>query len=350
MKLAILALTANGARLGARLGKQLPGAELHVLAKFADRAPGCRPFSGDLGGLLSRLWAEVDGLVCIMASGIVVRSIAPLLEGKEKDPAVVVLDEAGQFAISLLSGHLGGANDLARRVAGLCGARPVITTASDVNGLLAWDEAARRAGLGLEPLAHVKHLNSLLLQGETIALVDRRGHIAPWYAATPGVTSVATFAAAGKAGAAGRVFVTHRLVPQLEQQPDLLVLRPRDLVVGIGCNRGTSAEEIEEAVCGELKRAFLSFASVALLASIEEKRDEAGLLAFATKFTLPLAFHPAAALNAVQAPSAPSPHALAAVGAVGVCEPAALLSASGGSLLVTKKKCGNVTVAVAEKI
>lgn len=349
MNLAIVAITPGGARLGARLQSGLPNAELFVLEKYAGQTPQAHPFAGPPGALLADLWNEADALICLMATGIVVRSVAPLLQGKEKDPAVVVVDEAGRFAVSLLSGHLGGANELAGRVAALSGGTAVVTTATDVNGLLAWDEAARRAGLGVEPIGHIKTLNSLLLQGGEIVLVDRRRHLAPWYEEVPGVRCAANFAEANRCGAAGRVFVTHRLIPQLEQQPDLLVLRPRDLVIGIGCNRGTSAEEIESVVREELKRVFLAFASIAVLASIEEKRDEAGLLAFAERYGLPLEFHPAAALNALPTPSPPSAHALAAVGAIGVCEPAALLSAAGGTLLMSKKKSGNVTVAVAEK-
>jgi cobalt-precorrin 5A hydrolase len=263
---------------------------------------------------------------------------------------VVVLDEAGQFVISLLAGHLGGANRLAVELATACDGTPVITTATDVNGLTAWDEAARQAGLRVEPVAHIKNLNSLLLEGGRIALVDRRGRVAPFFANTPGIEVHATFAAALQSGATGQVFVTHRLLPDLDRRPNLLALRPPDLVVGIGCNRGTSADEIEAVVTGELGRAFLAFASIQRLASIEDKDDEAGLLEFAARHALPLDFYPASALNAVPAPSPASRHALDAVGARGVCEPAAILAAAGGPLLITKKKSGNVTIAVAEKV
>jgi cobalt-precorrin 5A hydrolase len=263
---------------------------------------------------------------------------------------VVVLDEAGQFAVSLLAGHLGGANRLALELATASGGTPVITTATDVNGLTAWDEVARQAGMRVEPLAHIKNLNSLLLEGGRIALVDRRGRVAPFFANTPGVEVHTTFAAALQSGASGLVFVTHRHITDLDRRPNLLALRPSDLVVGIGCNRGTGADEIEAAVVGELGRAFLAFASIGRLTSIRDKADEPGLLEFAARHALPLDFYSAAELNSVFAPSPDSPHALAAVGARGVCEPAAILAAAGGPLLITKKKCGNVTVAVAEKV
>lgn len=350
MRLAIIAITRNGARLGGRLHASLPQADLFVLGRFAEAAgPSATPFSGDFKELVARLWPHYEKFAFIMATGIVVRVVTPLLAGKERDPAVVVLDEAGRFAVSLLAGHLGGANRLAIDLATVIGGTPVITTATDVNGLVAWDEAARQSGLRVEPVAHIKNLNSLLLEGERIALVDRRGRVAPFFANTPGIEVHATFAAALQSGAAGLVFVTHRLLPDLERRPNLLALRPPDLVVGIGCNRGTDADEIEAVVNSELQRAFLSFASVGRLASVEEKADEAGLREFAARHALPLEFFPADQLNGVAAPSPESAHVLAAIGARGVCEPAAMLAAAGGPLLITKKKCGNVTVAVAEK-
>jgi len=349
MNLAIVAITPGGADLARDLAESLPHAEVFLPERFR-RDDARRYFAAPVAEVLPGLFAEADALVCIMATGIVVRVLAPHLRDKTVDPAVVVLDEAGSFAISLLSGHLGGANELARKVAGICGGQAVVTTATDVNGLPAWDEVARQEGLGVEPATNIRTLNSLLLRGESIALVDRQGRVASRYADVPGVSSAATFAAALQADVAGRVFVTHRLIPDLERQRDLLVLRPRDLVVGIGCNRGTGADEIGGAVEAVLGKAFLSPMSIGCLASIEAKRSEEGLIAYAHSRKLPTEFHPAAALNAVPVVSAPSAHALQAVGATGVCEPAALLSAAGGRLLVRKQKCGNVTVAVAEKI
>lgn len=351
MKLAIIAITRNGARLGTRLQAARPGAQLFVLERFAAEAgAAATPFRGDLGELVAGLWRESQGFAFIMAAGIVVRMVAPHLEGKERDPAVVVLDEAGRFAIPLLAGHLGGANRLAVELAAAVGGTPVVTTATDVNGLTAWDEAARLAGLRVEPVAHIKNLNSLLLEGGRIALVDRRGRVAPLFTSVPGTEVHASFASALESGAAGMVFVTHRIVPDLDRRPNLLLLRPPDLVVGIGCNRGTPADEIEAAVFGTMGRAGLAFASVGRLASVREKSDEPGLREFAARHALPLDGYSVDELNAVAASSPASPHALAALGARGVCEPAAILAAGGGPLLVTKQKCGNVTVAVAERV
>ena len=346
MTLAICAITAGGAALARRLGTLLPEAEVWLPEKLRADDHGHYSAAG-MAELLPQLFARGYSLICIMATGIVVRSLAPQLRSKALDPAVVVLDEAGHFVISLLAGHLGGANALTHQVAALLGATPVITTATDVNGLCAWDEAARRANLAVEPLERIRTLNSLLLQGERITLVDHERLIAEQFATTPGVELAANFSAASHAGAAGRVFVTERLIPELATQKDLLLLRPRRLVLGIGCNRHTSKEEITQAVEHILNRAWLARLAIGRIATIVEKGDEAGLLAFAAESGLPLITYSRDQLNHVRCPSPPSAYALAAVGAFGVCEPAALLAAGGGPLLIPKQKCGQVTVAVA---
>jgi cobalt-precorrin 5A hydrolase len=346
MTLAICAITTGGATLARRLATLLPEAEVWLPERLhADDQ--CHYSPVGMATLLPQLFQRGQGLICIMATGIVVRSLAPQLQSKASDPPVIVLDEGGQFVISLLAGHLGGANALTRQVAALLGATPVITTATDVNNLCAWDEAARLANLTIEPLERIRTLNSLLLQGEKIALVDHERLIAAQFATTPGVELTANFSAASTASAAGRVFVTERLIPGLAAQKDLLLLRPRRLVLGIGCNRHTSKDEIAQAVESVLKRAWLARLAIGRIATIVEKGDEAGLLAFAAESGLPLITYSREELNRVPCPSPPSAPALAAVGAFGVCEPAALLAAGGGPLLIPKQKCGQVTIAVA---
>lgn len=348
MTLAIIAITPGGAELARRLHQQVIDAELWLPDKFR-QVDDARYFEEKLAELLPRLFLRVDGLICVMATGIVVRLLGPHLRGKERDAAVVVCDEKGEFAISLISGHLGGANELAAEVAELLGGQAVITTATDVNQLPAFDEVARRNNMAVEPLERIKLLNSLLLEQKKILLVDTEGAVADVYQDVPGVTRAKNFLAALQQQSDGLVFVSNRYLPQLITQHNLLALRPRNLVVGIGCNRGTSAMEIETVIHETLHNAFLAFPSVGAIASIDAKQDEAGLLQFAEKYCLSCQFFSAAELNTIDAPSPPSAVVQQAVGANGVCEPAALKVAVGGRLLVTKKKSGNVTVAVAER-
>ena len=349
MRISIIAITRNGARLGTRLRDGFAGSELLVLRKYTGQAgKGATPFDQELRQLVRDLWPDTDGFVFIMATGIVVRLIACNLEGKVLDPAVVVMDDAGKFAISLLSGHLGGANELACRCAFLTGSREVITTATDANGLPSFDMLAKEEGWVIDDITRVKSLNAHLLDDEEIAVVDPTGRVRLFFHGTGKLAFYDTFMDAFKSNAKGYLFITNRHLPPQTQSEELLLLRPTNLVLGIGCNRGTSVEEVEEVVSGSLKRVFLSVKSVKCIATASAKRDEKGLLAFAAKFGIPVEFYDNSELNGVAVPSPPSPHAMEAIGATGVAEPAALLASGGGRLLLKKIKSGNVTLAIAE--
>ncbi len=349
MKTAIIAITRNGAQLGAKLREGFASAELYVMQKYSGQAgKGAKTFTSELKELVRELWAEYEGFIFIMATGIVVRVIAPLLDSKEKDPAVVVMDDAGRFAISFLSGHLGGANELACRCAFVTGAREVITTATDIHCLPSFDMLAKEEGWVIDDISRVRTLNALLLDGEQIAVVDPTDHVRPYFHGKGKLSFHDTFVEALQSPARGYLFVTNRHLPAQVQSERLLVLRPRNLVLGIGCNSGTDAEEIEGVVLAQLKRLFLSIRSVVCIATAIAKREEPGLLAFARKFDLPVTLYESDALNGVQTPSPPSPHSMEAIGAVGVAEPAAILASGGGSLLLKKVKSGNITLAIAE--
>lgn len=350
MRIAVLAITRNGAQLGKKLRENLAGAELHVSSRYAGQAGKERVIfePAELKEQLARLWHDVDGFVMIMAAGIVVRMIAPLLESKQSDPAVVIMDDAGRFAISLLSGHLGGANELAERCAFITGARPVITTATDVNDLPSFDMLAKEQGWAIEDISRVKTLNRLLLDNEEIAVVDPGGRTRCWFHGRGFLTFHESYAAAIDSTAKGFLFVTNRQLPPHTQPDNLLILRPHNLVLGVGCNRGTSADEIEEVIAAQLKRIFVSLKSVCCIASAAAKRDEAGLLEYAGRYNIPLRFFDSEELNSVACPSPPSEHARAAIGAIGVAEPAALLASGATRLMLKKVKSGNVTLAVAE--
>lgn len=350
MRVAVVAITRNGALLGKRLRDGLPGTELHVSSRYAGQAGRERSTfdPGELRDVLTALWGEVDGFVLIMATGIVVRMIAPLLESKQSDPAVVVMDDAGRFAISLLSGHLGGGNELAERCAFISGARAVVTTATDANGLPSFDMLAKEQGWVIDDISRVKTLNRLLLDDEEIAVVDPTGQTRCWFHGRGRLTFHDTYAEAVARRAGGYLFVTNRHLPPQTCPDNLLILRPRNLVLGIGCNRGTPADEIEEFVCAHLKRIFVSLKSVSRIATAEAKRDEAGLLDFAERHGIPLEFYGSDQLNGVACPTPPSEYVQAAIGAAGVAEPAALLASGGGRLMLKKVKSPNVTLAVAE--
>ncbi len=317
-RLAVLAVTRGGCRLGRQVAVALD-------AEFVDCAgQGVRAH-------LARLWSCCEGLVCIMATGIVVRLVAPLLEDKEHDPAVVVSDEKGRYAISLLSGHLGGANQLAREVAGITGGQAVITTASDVCGRTGLDLWIREQRLIPGQGRSLTSMMAQLVNQGSLRLFSE-GVLAPLPSDLRPVDSPDR----------ADMVVTCRL----RRPAKGLLLHPPVLVVGIGCNRGTTADEIQAVVQATLAEQELAWEAVASLATIDLKKDEAGLLGFAERNGLELAFYSREALNQV-AGTSQSATVFRATGAWGVAEPAAILGAGQGPLLVPKVKAGNVTVAVA---
>lgn len=281
---------------------------------------------------VAKKWQEHRGFIFIMAAGIVVRTVAPLLKDKKTDPAVVVLDEAGRFAISLLSGHIGGANELASEIAGFLGAEAVITTASDVNGLVSIDLWAQKKGLVIEDWEMLPHAGRRFIDSGSLKVYDETGIDLP-----PGFTKTD-----GPADA--DLLITNKNLPSVKGG---LYLRPKNLVIGIGCNSGTSEKEIELAVKRVLKENDLSFNSVSLIATIDLKAEEPGLRKFCAEYSFDLITFSPNELNSVNG-VAESAAAFKATGAKAVAEPAALLGAGSDRLLAKKRKSGNVTIAVAE--
>jgi len=318
MKIGIIAITDGGRKLAADLATKMP--ETLLLLQ-----------EGGVAQALAQHWREMDGFVCIMATGIVVRAIAPLLQGKEHDPCVVVVDEKGHHAVSLLSGHLGGGNDLARQVAAMLGGEAVITTASDTLGLAALDLWARDQDLVCESKEGLTQASARLVNSGSLMIFSE--------------VAVASLPQ-GLVQVAGPELADIVVSPHLGDYGSAVVFRPRNLVVGVGCNRGVPVAELRQA-CEELfVDQGLSQLSIRNLASIDLKQDEGGLLAFAEEHDWRIDFFSKDELNKVEN-VAVSEAALRNVGAIGVAEPAALLSAQSNDLLVGKRKWHNVTMAVA---
>lgn len=185
-RVAVVAITRHAVALGARVACTLPGAQLYVPGKFADEAEQAAPgavhaYAGKTGDLLGQLFGEVDGIVAIFSLGALVRLVAPHLRSKETDPAIVVLDEEGRFAIPMLSGHLGGANALAGHLANVLGATPVLTTASDVRETLAVDLLGRELGWTFEASHEaLVHASAAVVNDEPVALVQEAGAVDWW--------------------------------------------------------------------------------------------------------------------------------------------------------------------------
>ncbi len=288
--------------------------------------------------LPKKQWEKRNAFIFIMATGIVVRTIAPLLKDKKTDPAVVVLDEKGQYAVSLVSGHLGGANRLARQVASLLDAEAVITTASDINNLPSIDLWAKNNRLNIENWDALSRVATRLINEETIRV----------YSETE-ITLPEAFAREHDPRRAD-ILITkkQRTETCASCVKDQLYLRPQNIVVGIGCNSGTQAQEIEDAVKSVLLEHNLSFLAVHSIATIDKKASEPGLRDFADKYNLAIVSFSADELNQVRGIEK-SEAVFRATGANAVAEPSALLASKMAKPLVPKQKSGNVTVAVALK-
>lgn len=271
-----------------------------------------RVYEGPVGEAVRAAFAECEQMVCFLATGAVVRLLAPLLAGKAADPGVVCVDEGGRFAVSLLGGHAGGANALAREVGEVLGAEPVVTTATDAAGLPGLDT------LGLPYEGAVAAVSRALLDGEPVALeTEVVWPLPPLPVAPQGAYTIR---------------VTDRAVAAGERE---VLLRPPSLVVGVGASKGAPAEEVLGLVEEALREAGLSPRSVAELATVDAKAEEPGIVAAAERLGVPLVTYSAGELAAVEVPN-PSDAPLAAVGTPSVAEAAALVR--GGELLVPKRK------------
>lgn len=292
----LISFTDRGQSLAERLARALDG-----------QAVRCNR-EQSLDGWTREYFQTGNALIFVGAAGIAVRAIAPYVKSKITDPAVVVVDETGRFAIPLLSGHLGGANELAQKVAALCGAVPVITTATDLSGVFAVDQWAKRQSCAILNPEGIKTVSGALLAGGMVELCS------PW--------------------------------PVAGEPPEGMSLRlmPKIAVLGVGCKRGTPQETLEEAFAA----LPIHPASFCKVCSIDLKQSEPGLLAFCRTHGLELKTFSAAQLQEVPGEFSPSEFVERVTGVDNVCERAAVLG-SGGMLLLKKRTENGVTMAVAAK-
>ena len=349
MRCAILAVSSQGASLARRVCAALDEeADIYVNEKYMAAAPeGAKPF-WRLSEYVAEIFHRYDALIFIAAAGIAVRMIAPHLAGKLEDPAVLVMDERGKHVISLLSGHMGGANLLARQLAESLGAVAVITTATDVEGLLAPDLLA--AGLALRPWPkeRIEQMNSALLRGEDIGYyVEASLAHAEFYREKLQEQGIpAALVRREELPEQGlRVFVTGRAGDGL---PGLLYLLPRRLVAGVGCRKGTSEELVRAALEAACRRIGRDLSFIDLLATSEVKREEEGLLSVARTLGRDIRFFGKDALQRqVDAYHLrESSFVRKQIGVGNVCEAAALACVPAGRFALPKTKYEKVTVAL----
>ncbi|MBA2948403.1 precorrin-3B C(17)-methyltransferase [Streptomyces himalayensis] len=291
--------------------------------RLAAAWPGrTRVYEGAVGDAVRRAFGECEQLVCFLATGAVVRLVAPLLGDKASDPGVVCVDEAGRFAVSLVGGHGGSANRLAQEVGEVLGAHPVVTTATDSVGVPGLDT------LGCPVEGDVAGVSRAMLDGEPVALQAEVTWPLP---ALPSNVTLPT-AVGDERPPRSAIRVTDRLRDPGDRE---VVLRPPTLVVGVGASKGAPADEILDLIHTALRDAGLSPLSIAELATVDAKAGEPGVVEAARRLGVPVLTYGADELAAVDVPN-PSGAPLAAIGTPSVAEAAALVR--GGELLVPKRK------------
>lgn len=384
MKAAIIALTGEGLNTARRIIEHWPEKErpelwLHQKALSRSREDNSQQenLPEDLAShsflelktFISELWQTGSVLIFIMATGIVVRHIAPYLQNKAQDPAVLVLDEKGDFVIPLIAGHLGGANAWARKIAEKIGGQAVITTATDVQGLTAPDEYARQLGWAVEPVAGLRQVNRFLLD---------KGYLKVWadYPLPenhPLRGDTCYHFVEGGAKDKAHLWISVRQQPDSsmrlssgiretrlnhpaedhEKLPEDLPVRliPRIFSLGMGCRRGVDTERILEAIRLALEQLGISWQSIRGLYSIDRKADEAGLQEAAKILGVPFQTFSADEIQAVNEERglSSSGYVREKMGVDGVCEAASLLGTKQGVLILPKQKLNGVTVAISQE-
>ena len=348
-KIAIWVITPNGKILADKIFQAMDEVCLFCSERISAAGQEYTQFQS-LSDAVRTQFHNCRGHIFITSTGIAVRMVAPVIRSKVEDPAVVVVDDRGQNAVSLLSGHIGGANKLTYRIAQIIGANPVITTATDVNQIPAIDVLAKEKHLFIENPQAIKSVNMALLTGEKLYVYDPGGYLG---IPLPNAESLIH----------DEIFkrVTRDTYENsIEKRPvvyvddirhdlpeDVLVLRPPSLVCGIGCNRNTTMQEMKALLEDVLTASNLAAPSLTCLASIDVKADEGGLISLAQHLGLPIIFFNRQELNQVKEIKNPSKIVEKHVGVKSVCEAAAILAAKNGTLLVPKHSTQNATVALA---
>jgi cobalt-precorrin 5A hydrolase len=326
MNMAIVSLTRQGTALNIKLCSSLH-ADGFTLEKY--RVGSLKSFCS-IHDVVKTIFECYDALIFIGACGIIVRSIAPYVKSKLTDIPVVVCDDLGRYAIPILSGHLGGANELSILVAKTINAVPIITTATDIHGKFAVDIWAKDNNLAIAEPEKIKTVSSAILDGYKVGFYSEFPMDIPKGLSSDGDIGIA---------------VSNRL--DVSPFHDTLHLLPKNLVLGIGCKKGVPMDNIETLVCSTLDSLCYSIKSVVKVCTIDLKRNEDGLLQFCKEYSIPIEFFSSGELNVLQGDFSKSAFVESITGVDCVCERSAVLGSVQGRLILKKVSKEGVTLAIA---
>jgi cobalamin biosynthesis protein CbiG len=346
-KYAVYALTLPGLRVAETVSQGI-GADLFATERLVSKTDGpCQGFTS-LCGKLKETFPLYEGHVIVAATGLVVRAIAPHLKDTKSDPAVVTLGQDGLYVISLLSGHLGGGNELAKKVALATGGTPVVNTATDIANKPAMEVVAKDLGLIIEDFGPLAPVSRELSEGSKVPLWDPGAwlspHLLPWKDYFPLLERPEDFpGGSGGAPPLPFIYVDYRL---RELSSQALVIRPPALAIGMGCHKGVDYETLRSLVDEVFQEEGFSTLSIAVIATAEIRGGEEAINLLAKRLGRPLAVKSMDALSEVETPN-PSETVFNRIGVFSVCEAAATLASKMGPLLTPKRKNPKATLAIA---
>ncbi len=339
MKLGIISFTENGRRLSEHIAKALHEQEQTGDALYAEISSGEMP----VGEWAKIQMKEKNALLFIGACGIAVRAVAPYLTDKLHDSPVLVMDERGKYVIPILAGHVGGANEIARYLGEITGAEPVITTATDINHKFAVDLFAKENDLCIINKEGIAKVSSKVLAGEEITVSVEPGYESglKWESSLDGIRQISY---------PPKEYADIVITTKPDEFDAALILQPKEYVIGLGCKKGKSAEEIDFFLMGKLSECGVSISQVLALASISVKNDEQGIIRWCRKENIPFLTYTAKELHAVEGDFVQSSFVQEQVGVDNVCERAAIRACGGNGQLICAKCAENgMTFALAKR-
>lgn len=339
MKVACISFSNSGSKIGESLVRYGYDHLNFVVHHFQNPK-----VEGGIKLILKELVRDYDGIIFISATGIAVRMMAPYIVSKIVDPAVVVVDDLGRYSISLLSGHIGKANQLSKWVAEILGAEAIITTASDGRGIESVDMFAMRMDYEMEDMESVKNITSLMVNGESIGLYSEMKDIIKY----DNIVYISNLEEVEeiKGEVSGIICVTSNKYVDIDLPHT--ILRPKNLNIGIGCRKGVSGDRIIEAMVNTLKDNNLSERSIKTINTIEIKRDELGIIDASRYFKCPMNVYTVEEIKKVEDIFQGSSFVKKTVGVSSVSGPCAYLA--GGKIVIEKTKCSGITIAVSKEV
>ncbi|MDC0450390.1 cobalamin biosynthesis protein [Nitrosopumilus sp.] len=344
----VLAITKNGVNIGGKLKELFPDWNIFAPSKLSNANNSITWYSEPTSDKIIELFKNSNALICLFSLGAVIRLIAPHLKDKKTDPAVIVIDDKMTFVISVLSGHIGGANELTQEISEKLNALPVITTAADVNKTIVVDLVGRQFGWKIDDETTVTKISAHMVNSEPIGVFQQAGNT-KWYKELPkNVTIYDNLEELKKSNSKAHLIISDAIIDD-ELAQESVIYRPQSLVIGIGLHWDTTKDTIREGIEDCLEKFNLSSKCIAKLVSIKKPEDVQGLIDLGKEMEIPVEYVDREELAEIITPN-PSSTVKAFEGTASVSE-AAAIKVSNGKLIVEKQKFPpNLTIAIARKI